>query len=52
MKLTNDARKFIYHCLLMDDTNPFGWSDADLVRYWTIDCNEEIPQEWIENSGE
>jgi len=46
MILTKDAREFLYHCLVMDDTNPWRWDDDDLVRYWTKDCGEDLPEHW------
>jgi len=51
MKLTKEARKFLMHCLIMDDINPntLGrYSDDDLILYWTKDCNEELPIDWVE----
>ena len=55
MKLTDDARKFLYHCLVMDDTNPntlWRWNDDDLVHYWTKDHNEDLPEHWVVKDAE
>jgi len=53
MKLTDDARKWIYHCLLMDDypPNQIGrWSDDDFIHAYCADRGmdlKELPKEWL-----
>jgi len=55
MKLTDDARSWIYHCLLMDDypPNQLGrWSDDDFIHAYCTDRDEVLPKHWIVKDAE